>query len=283
MDAGVESPLDVLSRAATMLQESQQQEDATVGKSAKQLPTAKWKRDRRTRPDYMRKSEPKNADRSDSHELNGVNGFATDKSSSSSTSSLASASPASPTSSVITKTNGVDAPLDMTTTPRQRGLPPSYSQAISDPSFRSTYTNSRPNTNGREELPSGISMCDPIIDEHFRRSLGKDYNTVFNNNAKENPLKSKTPSPPTQSSPTATVAPVLVEAPKPKEKSPPTTPIPPVTSVVEMMDSSGMSVDDHFAKALGDTWAKLNKKDSNPSDNANVNTVTSSSPEVIST
>lgn len=73
-------------------------------------------------------------------------------------------------------------------------------------------------------------MCDPIIDEHFRRSLGKDYVAVFSNNNKEtNHVK-----------------------PAPKVPS----------SVVELMDSTGLSVDDHFAKALGDTWLKLNQKDS---------------------
>lgn len=76
-------------------------------------------------------------------------------------------------------------------------------------------------------------MCDPIIDEHFRRSLGKDYLTVFSNNnvQKEPPAPVKTP---------------------PKVTT---------SSVMELMDNSGLSVDDHFAKALGDTWVKLNKKD----------------------
>lgn len=27
------------------------------------------------------------------------------------------------------------------------------------------------------------------------------------------------------------------------------------------MDDTGLSVDDHFAKALGDTWKQLNKKE----------------------
>lgn len=76
-------------------------------------------------------------------------------------------------------------------------------------------------------------MCDPIIDEHFRRSLGKDYVAVFSNNN----ISSK-------------------ETTKPL-KSIPKTP----SSVIELMDNSGLSVDDHFAKALGDTWLKLNQKD----------------------
>lgn len=75
-------------------------------------------------------------------------------------------------------------------------------------------------------------MCDPIIDEHFRRSLGKDYVTVFcNNNVSKEAVPIK---------------------PAPKVNS----------TVIELMDGTGLSVDDHFAKALGDTWLKLNKKES---------------------
>ncbi|KAJ8932785.1 hypothetical protein NQ314_014489 [Rhamnusium bicolor] len=146
----------------------------------------------------------------------------------------------------IASSGGVDTPLDMSV--RQRGLPPSYSQTINNPGYRSNY---RPSVihNGvptREELPSGISMCDPIIDEHFRRSLGNDYHTLFQNNnvSKE------------QSAP----------------KSPPKTP---TTNVVELMDSTGLSVDDHFAKALGDTWAKLNKKDPEIKSNTSENSLVS--------
>lgn len=75
-------------------------------------------------------------------------------------------------------------------------------------------------------------MCDPIIDEHFRRSLGKDYVTIFpKNNASKD------------------VHPPKV---KPKKNS--------TRDVVESIDNADMSVDEHFAKALGDTWLKLNKK-----------------------
>lgn len=78
-------------------------------------------------------------------------------------------------------------------------------------------------------------MCDPIIDEHFRRSLGKDYVAVFsNNNVSSKEINNK-----------------------PITKSIPKTP----SSVIELMDNTGLSVDDHFAKALGDTWLKLNKKE----------------------
>lgn len=75
-------------------------------------------------------------------------------------------------------------------------------------------------------------MCDPIIEEHFRKSLGDDYHTIFQNNNASKEFNT--------------------------HKSPPRTP---TTSVIELMDSTGLSVDEHFAKALGDTWAKLNKKE----------------------
>ncbi|CAG9864842.1 unnamed protein product [Phyllotreta striolata] len=202
--------------------------------------TPKWKRDRRPRPpDYPRKtSDPKYPEQRLSGE--------------SSPSPPASASPDVPTS--------VDAPLDMSV--RQRGLPPSYAQTISNPGYRSNY---RPSVihNGapKDELPSGISMCDPIIDEHFRRSLGNDYHIVFQNNnsskeASVTPPKSPPPAPPT------------VPAPAPA-------PVKTTSSVIELMDGTGLSVDDHFAKALGDTWTKLNRKDAdrqNASENGLVST-----------
>lgn len=83
-------------------------------------------------------------------------------------------------------------------------------------------------------------MCDPIIDEHFRRSLGNDYHVVFqsNNSSKDSTTPPKTPPAVTTTTTTATT-----------------------TSVIELMDGTGLSVDDHFAKALGDTWTKLNRKD----------------------
>lgn len=93
-------------------------------------------------------------------------------------------------------------------------------------------------------------MCDPIIDEHFRRSLGSDYHTVFHNN---NISKEQVP----------------------PRKSPPPTPTTPTSSVVELMDNTGMSVDEHFAKALGDTWFRLNSKDSDSKTSTNKNNLVS--------
>ncbi|XP_017770048.1 PREDICTED: transcription cofactor vestigial-like protein 4 [Nicrophorus vespilloides] len=247
---GGESPLEVLSRAATMVQETQHQQkhqkktmalsstsptSATAESAeskqaaAKQLPTTKWKKDRRTRPEYLRKSDPRMPEVllvvGDRLVMPSENGTAAPASGQNGNGNGNSSNGA--------RTTAADAPLDMSV--KQRGLPPTYSQAISDPSFRSSYRPaiSSNGPNARDELPSGISMCDPIIDEHFRRSLGKDYNTVFSNNNVPKEL-------PTVLSASAPVA---------QQK------------VIEMMDNASLSVDDHFAKALGDTWHKLNKKE----------------------
>lgn len=92
-------------------------------------------------------------------------------------------------------------------------------------------------------------MCDPIIDEHFRRSLGENYQTLFlnNNNSKDSTL-AKTPQP-------AVVQPTA----------------PHHDDLGDLMDDTGLSVDDHFAKALGDTWLKLNKKQQEIKNNSNDN------------
>ncbi|GLH05134.1 Uncharacterized protein GBIM_10747 [Gryllus bimaculatus] len=94
-------------------------------------------------------------------------------------------------------------------------------------SWNQQQENSGSNRQGhRRELLSG--MCDPVIDEHFRRSLGKDYLSVFSDEASD------------------------------------------VSGVTDVNDNNansgnsitvtGLSVDDHFAKALGDTWVKLQEQ-----------------------
>lgn len=123
-----------------------------------------------------------------------------------------------------------------------------------------------------------VSMCDPVIDEHFRRSLGADYMNLFNKTKEANGLANgKTPnknvtdrasspisfnSDPEPSSP--------INIPNNDRKSPNGTESNTSTSSVEEdaeendMDvdetDAGLSVDDHFAKALGDTWKKLQEK-----------------------
>ncbi|CAG9761106.1 unnamed protein product [Ceutorhynchus assimilis] len=231
LDNVEESPLEVLSRAATMVRQESQQ--ASLGEDLKkqsQKQTTKWKRDRRRLPEYSRRSDPKVP------ETLGVEPSSPEASISNGSSPISHSNRIQVKREVDQIANGIDSPLDMTV--RQRGEPPSYAQTISNPGFRSSYRSpvanngAPPSASSRDELPSGISMCDPVIEEHFRRSLGRDYQIIFQNN---NPQKDK-------------------ELPL---KTPPKV----ATNVIEFMDDTGLSVDDHFAKALGDTWKQLNQKE----------------------
>lgn len=86
-------------------------------------------------------------------------------------------------------------------------------------------------------------MIDPVIDEHFRRSLGADYMNLFGNKKSTNlKIISKRISP---------VPPVKATSPAPTDAVK-------TVAVPEQVDTIEMSVDDHFAKALGgDTWKQL--------------------------
>lgn len=106
-------------------------------------------------------------------------------------------------------------------------------------------------------------MVDPVIDEHFRRSLGADYMNLFGKRLDQ--LKSTSSAPPT----TTTV-----------KKPPQILPIQSATNAVvsETSDQKEMnlsicnqyndketgdvemSVDRHFEKALGETWKQLQQK-----------------------
>lgn len=83
-------------------------------------------------------------------------------------------------------------------------------------------------------------MCDPVIDEHFRRSLGDDYMNLFKKNAEAPPAK------PTTEDRASSPIQFKEETPKP-------------TKIIAMeVDDASVSVDDHFAKALGDTtWKQI--------------------------
>jgi hypothetical protein len=138
-------------------------------------------------------------------------------------------------------------------------------------------------------------MCDTVIDEHFRRSLGNDYIALLTNEKTNKMIKLEVPSPPTLSTVTHEVAtpPPPPAAVTPTRSTPPATPVapvavaeivtaavnyvtttpsppPPVEVVVAQKhnntsdDDDGdneISVDDHFAKALGnDMWKKIQEK-----------------------
>ncbi|VVC24622.1 Hypothetical protein CINCED_3A005122 [Cinara cedri] len=134
-------------------------------------------------------------------------------------------------------------PLDMTTTassaasrallPKERAsVIMAAAAAASSPSSVTAATGHRTSASG------GIS--DPVIDEHFRRSLGKDYMNVF--------------------------APAVIAR---RDQTPAADPIDVAGGSGDDNDVDdddddddvGLSVDDHFAKALGDTWVKLQKEE----------------------
>lgn len=118
-------------------------------------------------------------------------------------------------------------------------------------------------------------MVDPVIDEHFRRSLGADYMNLFGKGV--DPLKSA-------SSLTAAAAIAAANINKLPQLSPPVQSATKTTNRrtkdAHQSDDNGssnsngdnndkgtaedveMSVDDHFAKALGATWKQLQQNKS---------------------
>lgn len=128
-----------------------------------------------------------------------------------------------------------------------------------------------------DSVPESISMVDPVIDEHFRRSLGADYMNLFGK--KQETTASRLII--TSMSPEQRRSPHLNQTKPTTESSQPSTPLsysskeiplsknrnisrstsPGSVDVVDGTDKSNttiaMSVDDHFAKALGATWTQL--------------------------
>ena len=88
-------------------------------------------------------------------------------------------------------------------------------------------------------------MCDPVIDEHFRRSLGERYTHLFapaaterNSNGSNESSSGVTGGSSSSSSSSA------------------------AANMASTVSVTGLSVDDHFAKALGETWLKLQNETS---------------------
>lgn len=91
-------------------------------------------------------------------------------------------------------------------------------------------------------------MCDTVIDEHFRRSLGNNYMELFDKTQGVTvPAGSNG-----ASSPPAGAAALAVA--KTGMKRIVKSPSPPMAKAASTVS---VSVDDHFAKALGETWNKL--------------------------
>ncbi|CRK99874.1 CLUMA_CG013176, isoform A [Clunio marinus] len=196
-----------------------------------------------------------------------------------------------------------DSPLDMRITKHDSDsdtVRPSVIRRA--PSFKET---------SNSPIRDPTSTCDPFIDEHFRRSLGTDYDLIMRNKMEQKQLalqqqqqqqrlideqimnqqklqqlaaiqaqqqqqntiklthhkkhqihqhhqamlaekhSQAIATPPTTPSP-----PIIAQLPTPTVSVPPPQPQKQVI-ITEPDDSDEMSVDDHFAKALGDKWKQI--------------------------
>jgi Transcription cofactor vestigial-like protein 4 len=216
-----------------------------------------------------------------------------------------------------------DSPLDMRITkhdsdsdsvrPSVIRRAPSFKETSNSPSRGKSSLElvSRPPRATAALLLDPTSTCDPFIDEHFRRSLGTDYDLIIRNKQEQEQLalqkqrmideqillmqqqqqqvsqqvtqqqqqqqnilkhhkkhqihqhhqamlaakhSQAIATPPTTPSP-----PILAQLP-PVSAQASTVPVPQSQKqviITEHSDADEMSVDDHFAKALGDTWKQF--------------------------
>ncbi|KAL5014440.1 hypothetical protein ScPMuIL_008710 [Solemya velum] len=118
------------------------------------------------------------------------------------------------------------------------------STSVAGPGMRLPYTPSH-SPGGHDVISVG---CDPAIEEHFRRSLGRDYSDYM-----APPPKAALPPPP----------PLVATPPSPPVAA---TPTPATSAKVKMNTEVSITgtVDDHFAKSLGNTtWSQI-KAQSDP-------------------
>ncbi|XP_039296196.1 A-agglutinin anchorage subunit isoform X2 [Nilaparvata lugens] len=224
--SATESPLDVLSRAATMLQDNAplppSYDEARFHLKCKEMAAAanvgKWKRERRSRP-------------------------------------ATATPPAYPLKAAQISQH--TEPIDMSTR-KIRGSPPSYSQTISAGYInRPPTTTNSPITNTNSvtvtaDVDTDADSSMPVIDEHFRRSLGKHYQSVFAPSSANSSASSLTSS---SSSPASSRTRITSNGQTTDDSS------------SDSADNAGsaLSVDEHFAKALGETWLKLQQKEKSTS------------------
>lgn len=335
----VESPLEVLSRAATMVQNcdayggsdsetfeassespaiSERRPSFGDGRvangngasGAKELPTTKWRRDRRSMrlPDYKprdgvitngttkasrsqsfnehhrravlapRPTQPHSDGESPEREERAYQPFNGTRSKTALSNSKIDSVDSATAGLKIDGSNGVkppdyvEVPIDMRT--RARGSPPPYSQALAHRPSVITQTRAKEPRRG-EFVPSSMSMCDPVIDEHFRRSLGADYMALFGKkptsltSENSNAAASKPPTKDRGSSPIMFASDPCINFLATQDKTGEKTSEPTQKqseevknneSIAMEVDSAGLSVDEHFAKALGDTWKKIQEK-----------------------
>ncbi|XP_030372449.1 extensin isoform X2 [Scaptodrosophila lebanonensis] len=175
----MESALDVLSRAATMVQNNASETRLT----SKELPTAAWRRERRQRTaEYQVHDAGGGCGGAGSITTAGIGGLG------------------------IAAERDMDSPIDMSVTSsslkhQRSSPPPPYREPLPGTNYAamrpSVITQAPPKREPQEQRDydnrstESVAMCD--IDEHFRRSLGPDYAALF---AKKSPTPSSpTPSP----------------------------------------------------------------------------------------
>ncbi|XP_053602538.1 transcription cofactor vestigial-like protein 4 isoform X1 [Plodia interpunctella] len=200
--------------------------------------TGKWRRERRSTrlPDYRPRENGKMALRSQSFNERRC---------------APSVARAQPHSDGELSDEVDDRPADLALNRNGKGAPPEYStkhEAPIDMRLRSRPAPppySRPSviTKSNDTPPGSMSMCDPVIDEHFRRSLGDDYMNLFKKNNTENAQPGPKPNTKDRAS-----SPIQF-----KNEEPPK----PAKIIAMEVDDASLSVDDHFAKALGDTWRQI--------------------------
>lgn len=115
-------------------------------------------------------------------------------------------------------------------------------------------------------------MVDPVIDEHFRRSLGADYMNLFGKGVDPGNMSSPPMAATINKSPQLSPVQLVL---KNSNRRPETTyqsndKFPSNNgnsdSDKETTEDVEMSVDDHFAKALGDTWKQLQQNNKTQSE-----------------
>jgi len=140
------------------------------------------------------------------------------------------------------------------------------------------------------------SSADPLLDEHFRRSLGADYESLFKKKSSSN---SDSESSSTESTPPK--VPQMPREDKESSKDQTTTKTnngdknnkhveatedltqvaDPVKAFQEDMEMEGYTVEDHFAKALGDTWIQLQKAEEEKRNKKSEESTTTTKPAVM--
>ncbi|XP_013414693.1 uncharacterized protein LOC106176732 isoform X2 [Lingula anatina] len=156
--------------------------------------------------------------------------------------------------------NSPTSPLNLSTTTRS---PVSPLQQQHRPSvITCAHCGPPPYPAGTRRIETSVDLCDPAIEEHFRRSLGKSYQDYLPASTPPGPLSplSKSPvtkSPISASGPPLSQAAVTMATPSPLSSSASTTP----SSECSISIAGSASVDDHFARALGNsTWSEIKAK-----------------------